>query len=152
MGKLRLHCCNSAVFKRKPLPWLISPSSATQPPSLTGRQRRLCSLSLLLGLVLFWAPWWLSGKESSLEKEMAARSSTLAWRIPGTAEPGGLLSVGSHRVGHDWCDLAAAEGLSSPDTFYHVFNERVTWPDKLNPKHLLPTRKVKGSLKEALCC
>ena len=36
-----------------------------------------------------------------LEKEMAAHSSVLAWRIPGTGEPGGLLSVGSHRVGHD---------------------------------------------------
>ena len=36
-----------------------------------------------------------------LEKEMATHSSVLAWRIPGTAEPGGLLSLGSHRVGHD---------------------------------------------------
>ena len=39
---------------------------------------------------------------------MAAHSSTLAWRIPGTGEPGGLLSMGSHRVGRDWSDLAAA--------------------------------------------
>ena len=37
----------------------------------------------------------------ALEKEMAIHSSVLAWRIPGTAEPGGLLSMGSHRVGHD---------------------------------------------------
>ena len=37
----------------------------------------------------------------ALEKEMAAHSSVLAWRIPGTGEPGGLLSIGSHRVGHD---------------------------------------------------
>ena len=44
----------------------------------------------------------------ALEKEMATHSSVLAWRIPGTAEPGGLLSMGSHRVGHDWNDLAAA--------------------------------------------
>ena len=36
-----------------------------------------------------------------LEKEMATHSSVLAWRIPGTEEPGGLLSMGSHRVGHD---------------------------------------------------
>ena len=36
----------------------------------------------------------------ALEKEMATHSSVLAWRIPGTGEPGGLLSVGSHRVGH----------------------------------------------------
>ena len=46
----------------------------------------------------------------ALEKEMAAHSSVLAWRIPGTGEPGGLLSVGSHRVGHDLSDLAAAAG------------------------------------------
>ena len=44
----------------------------------------------------------------ALEKEMATHSSVLAWRIPGTVEPGGLLSMGSHRVGQDWCDLAAA--------------------------------------------
>ena len=44
----------------------------------------------------------------ALEKEMATRSSVLAWRIPGTGEPDGLLSMGSHRVGHDWSDLAAA--------------------------------------------
>ena len=44
----------------------------------------------------------------ALEKEMATHSSVLAWIIPGTAEPGGLPSVGSHRVGHDWSDLAAA--------------------------------------------
>ena len=44
----------------------------------------------------------------ALEKEMATHSSVLAWRIPGTAEPGGLLSMGSHRVGHDRSDLAAA--------------------------------------------
>ena len=36
-----------------------------------------------------------------LEKEMATHSSVFAWRIPGTGEPGGLPSVGSHRVGHD---------------------------------------------------
>ena len=44
----------------------------------------------------------------ALEKEMAMHSSVLAWRIPGTAEPGGLPAMGSHRVGHDSSDLAAA--------------------------------------------
>ena len=47
----------------------------------------------------------------ALEKEMATHSSVLTWRNPGMAEPGGLLSMGSHRVGHDWSDLAAAAGL-----------------------------------------
>ena len=44
----------------------------------------------------------------ALEKEMATHSSALAWRIPGTEEPGRRSSMGSHRVGHDWSDLAAA--------------------------------------------
>ena len=43
-----------------------------------------------------------------LEREMATHSSVLAWRIPGMGEPGGLPSMGSHRVGHDWSDAAAA--------------------------------------------
>ena len=42
---------------------------------------------------------------------MAPHSSVLAWRIPGTVEPGGLPSMGSHRVGHDWSNLAAAAAL-----------------------------------------
>ena len=44
----------------------------------------------------------------ALEKEMATHSSVLAWRIPGTGELSGLPSMGSHRVRHDWSDLAAA--------------------------------------------
>ena len=44
----------------------------------------------------------------ALEKEMATHSSVLAWRIPGTAEPDRKPSMGSHRVEHDWSDLAAA--------------------------------------------
>ena len=44
----------------------------------------------------------------ALEKEMATHSSVLAWRIPGMGEPGGLPSMGSHRVRHNWSDLAAA--------------------------------------------
>ena len=47
----------------------------------------------------------------ALEKEMATHSDVLAWRIPGMAEPGGLPSMGSHRVGHDWSDLAAAAAV-----------------------------------------
>ena len=44
----------------------------------------------------------------ALEKAMATHSSVLAWRIPGTGQPGGLPSLGSHRVRHDWSDLAVA--------------------------------------------
>ena len=48
----------------------------------------------------------------ALEKEMATHSSVLAWRIPGMGAPGGLPSMGSHRVGHDLSDLAAAAALN----------------------------------------
>ena len=48
----------------------------------------------------------------ALEKEMATHSSVLAWRISGMGKPDGLPSMGSHRVGHDWSDLAAAAAAS----------------------------------------
>ena len=54
----------------------------------------------------------------TLEKEMATHSSVLTWRIPGTGEPGGLPSMGSHRVGHDWSNLAAAAAV--PVKFLHI--------------------------------
>ena len=65
----------------------------------TGQFDLLCSswLNVVLCVGVCWRP----------ERAMATHSSTLAWKIPGTAEPGGLLSMGSHRVGHDWSDLAA---------------------------------------------
>ena len=49
----------------------------------------------------------------ALEKEMATHSSVLAWRIPGTGKPGWLLSMGLHRVRHDWSNLAVAADLQS---------------------------------------
>ena len=55
---------------------------------------------------------WLHFHLHALEKEMATHSTVLAWRIPGMGEPGALLSMGSHRVGHDWSDLAAAVAAS----------------------------------------
>ena len=55
----------------------------------------------------------------ALEKEMATHSSVLAWRIPGTGEPCGLTSMGLHRVGHDWSDLAATAAVfPSPGNEY----------------------------------
>ena len=60
----------------------------------------------------------------ALEKEMATHSSVLAWRIPGTGEPGGLPSMGSHRVGHDWSDLAAANTFKEPISVSILFKSR----------------------------
>ena len=72
----------------------------------------------------------------SLEKEMATHSSVLAWRIPGTGEPGGLPSVGSHRVGHDWSDLAAAAYRLALDKIGNMaynmcFEKQVCFPNKV---------------------
>ena len=54
---------------------------------------------------------------------MATHSSVLAWRIPGTAKPGGLLSMGSHRVGHDGSDLAAA---ADPNEIHDAIGPRLS--------------------------
>jgi len=54
---------------------------------------------------------------------MATHSSVLAWRIPGTEEPSGLLSTGSHRVGHDWSDLAAAAEIQLGLPRWHSHKE-----------------------------
>ena len=57
------------------------------------------------------------GREDPLEKEMAIHSSILAWRIPWTEEPGGLQSMGSQRVGHDW---ATSLSLSRDNGLYQT--------------------------------
>ena len=67
------------------------------------------------------------------EKETATHSSVLAWRIPGTREPGGLPSMGLHRVGHDWSDLAAAAAhAATPKNFWNR-NDGV-WTEKSLPQ------------------
>ena len=60
----------------------------------------------------------------ALEKAMATHSSVLAWRIPGMGEPRGLPSVGSHRVGHNWSDLAARCFLTSYFCIPVPYNEK----------------------------
>ena len=57
----------------------------------------------------------------ALEKEMVTHSSVLAWRISGTGKPGGLPSIGLHRVGHDLSDLAAAAAArQSAECLTHI--------------------------------
>ena len=60
----------------------------------------------------------------TLEKEMATHSSVLAWRIPGVGKSGGLLSLGSYRVGHDWSDLAAAAAA----VFHCIYAPQLLYP------------------------
>ena len=73
----------------------------------------------------------------ALEKEMATHTSVLAWRIPGMGEPRGLTSLGSHRVGHDWSDLAA---VAADITMYKWLEHQPLTLEFLRP-WLIPPRK-----------
>ena len=69
----------------------------------------------------------------ALEKEMETHSSVLSWRIPGTGEPGGLPSMGSHRVRHEWSDLAAAAAAACitykiESSSFQLWNSRIRGP------------------------
>ena len=91
----------------------IKPMSPALAPHSSTLAWRIPWTESLVGCI----PWGLEESDMTerlhfslhaLKKEMATHSSVLSWRIPGTGEPGGLPSMGSHRVGHDWSDLAAA--------------------------------------------
>ena len=101
----------------------------------------------------------------ALEKEMATHSRILAWRIPGMGEPDGLPSMGSHRVGHYWSNLAAAAAVHcirwpkywsfsfsiSPSNEYSgLISFRIDWLDLLavqgTPKSLLQHHRSKASI------
>ena len=90
----------------------------------------------------------------ALEKETATHSSVLAWRVAGTGKPGGLPSMGSHRVGHDWSDLAVINFTNlnwnwcqrpqigtSPEVFKHtwiyIFLQKQKHPQTLSLPLLL---------------
>ena len=100
----------------KPLEWGSYPFSSGS--SQSRNQIGVSCIAGSLSLFTFHA----------LEKEMATHSSVLAWRIPGTGEPGELPSVGSHRVGHDWSDLAAAAAAfsSSVEEVFENFIVKLT--------------------------
>ena len=81
-----------------------------------------------------------------MEKEMEAHFSVLAWRIPGMEESGGLPSMGSHRVGHDWSDLAAAAAaVLSWDLQFPLVN-CLTWGSGRGPGSCRHMVRSAGSL------
>ena len=98
--------------------WATSLSLATKEQQLAIEKYLAKSDRHLLAVIYLFTPLvWLSDFTftfhfHALEKEMATHSSVLAWRNPGTGEPGGLPSMGSHRVEHDWSNLAAAAAAS----------------------------------------
>ena len=105
---LVMHFTYDNIHVSMPFSQIILP-----PPSPTESKRLFyTSVSLLLsriqGYSYHLSKFHIYASVYCLEKEMATHSSVLAWRIPGTGEPGGLPSMGLHRVGHDWSNLAAA--------------------------------------------
>ena len=80
--------------------------------------------------------WFRSQVYSMREKDMATRSSVLAWRITGTGEPGGLPSMGPHRVRHDWSDLAAAAAYSMSILTLWDFLWQVLFLMSISPIHV----------------
>ena len=84
------------------------------------------------------SPSW----EDPLEEEMPTQSSILAWRIPWTEEPGGLQSMGSQRVGHDWVTKHIQQGVdvkaSSPSSSHPLLPAMSTGPFSVSVSLFLP--------------
>ena len=102
------------------IPWLVATSSPSLHPIIT------------------WCPHWESVSKFPSYKDIspwisthATHSSVLAWRIPGTAEPGGLPSLGSHRVGHNWSDLAVAAAATQYNLINLVISAKMLFPNKV---------------------
>ena len=81
----------------------------------------------------------------ALEKEMATHSSVLAWIIPGTGEPGGLPSMGSHRVGHDWSDLAAVAAAENEEKLKSLLTKVKEESEKVGSKLNIQKAKILAS-------
>ena len=95
-----------------PFPCLLIPLLCLRASLVAQRLKRLPAM---------WETWVRSlGREDPLEKEMATHSSILAWRIPWTEEPGGLQSMGSQRVGHDWATSLSLSTVSTHGSHYQV--------------------------------
>ena len=106
---------------------------------------------------------WSPDREDPLEKEMATHSSILAWKLPGTEEPGGLRSMGSQRIGHDSATKPPPASKSSllntlslknkkkktiPSVFWWSFLKKSIHKGKLRLTSFLNLCKIKAAVKE----
>ena len=131
------------------IPWTEEPGGLQSTGSIRVGHDWATSLSLFTFTFHFHA----------LEKEMATCSSVLAWRIPGTGKPGGLPSLGSHRVGHDWSNLVAAAAYSSvlhnlcPTGYHSKLNiQDLSLRSSFVPKRLCDLRDSTSLLGSGLFC
>ena len=91
--------CSKATLKE---------SEGTGPSKCHGKIISISSAYIWHTSARLWAWFWAATIKLIFWFPMATHSSVLAWRIPGTGEPGGLTFMGSHRVGHNWSEFAAA--------------------------------------------
>ena len=100
-------------------------------------------------LPAMWETWVrFLGQEDPLEKAMATHSSTLAWRIPWTEEPGGLQHTGSQRVGHDW--VTSQSLLASASLHWLFLQPGVLFPWLSHPYWLLFILQISAYMPSAL--
>ena len=105
--------CNNEIVLEKGLPTLIHHWDRDSKKQIEQRQEKVKQASL--------QDRDLSSTSLNVfSLGFPTHSSVLAWRIPGTGEPGGLPSMGSHRVGHDWSDLAASSSSGSYGKKFHL--------------------------------
>ena len=134
------------------IPWTEEPGRLQSMGSLKDATERLHFHFSL------WRRKWR--RKWQLEKEMAVHASVLAWRIPGTGEPGGLPSTGSHKVGHDWSNLAAVAaaniifnilyylilenttlGINFMSSIWQIWNLRLSELKQLFLDHIINSRR-----------
>ena len=125
---------NSYLYWNPPMiPWWPNLVDTTQPAffDFLSSIETCDHLKLLLNF---------NGTRYVLEKEMATHSSVLAWRIPGMGEPGGLPSMGSHRVGHNWSDLAVSSSTYVQFLFFFYLVSYFMSPQRPVPQPWMWTR------------
>ena len=105
---------------------LLPPSNGSQTRQRRGVEDERSGSSINYSAGLTGAYDFFFCPRDKTEKAMATHSSTLAWKIPWTEEPGRLPSMGSHRVGHDWSDLAATAETKGP---FLVTRSKVSAPN-----------------------
>ena len=105
----------------------MAPTPVLLPGKSHGQRSLVGSVHGVAGSQTWLSDFTFTFQFHAMEKEMATHSNVLAWRIPGTGEPGELPCMGSHRIGHDWSDLGAeAAAIPSPVFFYKIFSSFFT--------------------------